>query len=311
MKRIIPCVVITLFMMIAGSFLPLLGLFGLMLCPLPLGVLGCVEGRKSMSIAELLIEATLFLVVSPSLAAYFLLGCAPVSASLFAVSQAGFRDAKKLSAGESLILCAGASIIFKTILIGAFWFFTGRNIFLPDVSQMDGAMTQLYGDQPELKAALIQVIRILPHMLPSLLVVYAGIEAYLNYSLCFGIVRKIFPDCKYFPPELPKFSMWKFPVSVFFVSLGGFLLGLLFDVDSWFEGAMFIMNLQIAANVLMFVQGLSVVSWILDGFKLRKGIKILIFLVLSVPFFWPWLIVIGMCEMTLNLRDRIKFKGEK
>ena len=298
-------------MMIAGSFLPLFGFFGLMLCPLPLGVLGCLEGRKVSSIAELMIEATLFLVVSPTMAAYFLLGCAPVSATLYALSQESFRNAKKLSAGESLFICAGASVIFKTILIGAFWFFTGRNIFLPDTSQMANVMTQMYEDQPELQAALLQAMRILPHMLPSLLVVYAGVESYLNYSLCFGIVRKFFPDCKNFPPELPKFSLWKFPASVFFVSLGGFLLGLLVDIESWFEGAMFIMNLQIVANVLMFVQGLSVASWIMDGFKLRKGIKILIFCVMSVPFFWPWLIVIGMCEMTLNVRERIKFKGEK
>ncbi|MBQ3457048.1 MAG: hypothetical protein IJG36_11460 [Synergistaceae bacterium] len=47
MKRIIPCVIITLSMIIAGSFLPLFGFLGLMLCPLPLGVLGCVEGRKA------------------------------------------------------------------------------------------------------------------------------------------------------------------------------------------------------------------------------------------------------------------------
>ena len=310
MKRIIPCVIITLSMIIAGSFLPLFGFLGLMLCPLPLGVLGCVEGRKSMSAAELMIEATLFLAVSPSMAAYFLLGCAPVSAIIFAVSQEGFKNAKKLTGGENLIICTGASVIFKTILIGAFWFFTGKNIMFPDAAQMSEVMSQLYGEQPELQATLRQVLAIFPHMLPSLLVIYSITECYLNYSLCHSIIRKVFPASKNFPPELPAFKMWKFPASLFFASLGGFLLGLLVDIETWFEGAMFIMNLQIVANVLMFVQGLSVAFWIMDGFRLRKGAKILICCVLSVPFFWPWLIIVGMCEMTLNLRERIKFKGE-
>lgn len=310
MKRIIPCVVITLFMMLAGSFLPLFGFFGLMLCPLPLGVLGCIEGRKSMSVAELMIEATLFLAVSPTLAAYFLLGCAPVSASLFALSQESFRDAKKLSGGESVIICAGASVVFKTILIAAFWFFTGKNIMFPDAAQMGEALTQMYGEQPELKATLRQIMTIFPHMLPSMLVLYAVIESYLNYSLCFNVIRKFFPDTKNYPPELPAFKLWKFPASLFFASLGGFLLGLFVDIDTWFEGAMFILNLQIVANVLMFIQGFSVAVWIMDGFKLRKSAKILLCCVLSVPFFWPWLIVVGMCEMTISLRERIKFKGD-
>ena len=297
-------------MMVAGSFLPLFGFLGLMLCPLPLSVLGCVEGRKAMSAAELMIEATLFLAVSPSLAAYYLLGCAPVSASLFALSQESFRDTKKLSSGESLIICAGASVVFKTILIAAFWFFTGRNIMFPDAAQMGEALSQMYSEQPELKATLRQIMTIFPHMLPSMLVLYAVIESYLNYSLCFTVIRKIFPDCKNFPPELPAFKLWKFPASLFFASLGGFVLSLFVDIDTWFEGAMFILNLQIVANVLMFVQGFSVAVWIMDGFRLKKGVKLLICGVLSVPFFWPWLIVVGMCEMTISLRERIKFKGE-
>ena len=310
MKRIIPCVIITLSMMLAGSFLPLFGFLGLMLCPLPLGVLGCLEGRKSMSIAELLIEATLLLAVSPSLAAYFLIGCAPLSASLFAVSQEGFRETRKLTGSESLILCTGASIVFKIILIGAFWFFTGRNIMFPDAAQMSDVMSQMYGDQPELKAALQQVITIFPRLLPSLLVIYVSAECYMNYSLCCSVIHKFFPDSKNFPPELPVFSMWKFPASIFFVSLGGFVLGWFVDAETWFEGTMFVMNLQIVANVLMFIQGLSVAFWIMDGFRLRKATKLMICCALSFPFFWPWLIVIGMCEMTLVLRERIKFKGE-
>ena len=310
MKRIIPCVIITVLFMLAGSFLPLTGFLGLMLCPLPLTVLGCLEGRRSMSAAELMIEATLFLVISPKLAAYFLVGCAPVSAVIFGLSQESFRNVKKLTGGESFLICAGASVIFKTLLIGLFWFFTGKNIMFPDASQVSMALSEVYAGKPELQTALNQVIAIFPYMLPSMLVIYAGIEAFLNYSLCNSFIRKFFPNSKHYPPELPAFKLWKFPISLLFVSVGGFLLGWVVDIDTWFEGAMFILNLQIVANVLMFVQGFSVAVWIMDGFRLKKGVKLLICGVLSVPFFWPWLIVVGMCEMTISLRERIKFKGE-
>ncbi|MBQ6919209.1 MAG: DUF2232 domain-containing protein [Synergistaceae bacterium] len=311
MKRVIPCVVITLAMIFAGSFLPVFGFLGLVLSPLPLSVLGCVESRKNTSAAELMIEATLFLAYSPSMAAYFLLGCAPLSAMIFMLSQENFREVRKLTGGEGVVLCIGTSVFFKTILLGAFWFFTGRNIFLPNVRSIEPIISELYGSQPELAEALRRVLSVLPHLLPSMLLIYAGIEAFLNYALCRSITRKYFPKSKNFPPELPEFKSWKFPVSLFIVSLAGLVMGWFTDIDTWFTGAVFVMNLQIVINAVMFVQGLSLALWIIDGFKLKRGVKILICLILSVPFFWPWLIVIGMCEMAINVRDRIKFKGSQ
>lgn len=307
MKRVIPCVFITLSLMLAGSFLPLFGLIGLILSPLPLSVLGCIEGRKSMSVAELLIEATLFLVISPTLAVYYLLGCAPVAAVIFMLSQESFRNVKKLTGGESYIICVGASLLFKTLLIWAFWFFTGKNILFPDSAQLSDIMSRLYGNDPELMSALRQVIAIFPRLLPSLLVIFAGIESYLNYSLCYSVMRKFFPDSKIYPPELPPFTLWKFPASIFFVSLGAFILGWLIDSETDLTVMLFIMNLQIAANVIMFVEGLSLAFWLMEGFRLKKGIKTALGIMLFIPFFWPWLIVIGMCDMSLNMRERIKF----
>ena len=311
MKRIIPCVVITLSLMLAGSFLPLFGFMGLMLCPLPLSILGCLEGRKSMSVAELMIEATLFLVVSPSLAVYFLVGCAPVSAVVFMLSQESFRDVKKLTGGESYIICAGTSILFKTLLLWAFWFFTGKNILFPDTAHVAEVMSQVYGDSPELMASLRQVLAVFPHILPSMLVIYAGIESCLNYSLCHRIIRKVSPQSKTYPPELPPFTMWKFPVSILIVSASAFVLGWFLDTGEDFEVAMFVMNLQIAANVIMFVEGLSLAFWIMEGFRLRRGVKIALGVIMFVPFFWPWLIVMGMCDMALDMRGRIKFKDKE
>lgn len=297
--------------MSAGSFLPLTGFFGMMLCPLPLCIIGCVEGRKVMSVAELMIEATLFFIISPSTAVYFMIGCAPVSAMMYMLSREDIRNTKNFTGGESLLLCAGVSVIFKTILLGAFWFFTGKNILFPDTAQMAAVMTEMYGDQPELQAALGQVLRILPHMLPSMLMIYAGIEALLNYSVCRAVMKRFFADCKNVLPELPAFSMWKFPVSILIVSIGGIILGWFIDAEEWQEGVMFLFNLQLVANILMFIQGLSLAFRIMEGFKLRRGVKALICFVLMIPFFWAWLIVMGMCEMSFNVRDRIKFKEKK
>ena len=307
MKRIIPCVFITLAMILAGSFLPVFGFVGLMLCPLPLIILGNLEGHKRMSIAELLIEATLFLVFSPTMAVYFLVGCAPLSMMIHTLSREYIKRVKNYSGAESLLIATGASIAFKLVLILLYWFFTKRNILLPDMSQVEPVMRQLYGNQPELMATMMRAVRVIPYLMPSILVLFCTAEAYMNYSLCSKLMKRIAPKSENFPLELPEFKLWRFPVSLMVVSFLSLLAGYFLDTDAWFEGSVFVMNLQIVVNAFMFIEGLAVIFWIMDGFRMRRGGKIAVCVVLGFPFFWPWLIVIGMCDIVLNLRERIKF----
>ena len=309
MKKITSCVLITLLMMLAGFFLPVLGFAGLLLSPLPLAVFGCLEGRRRMGIAELMIELMLFIIISPSMAVYYLIGCAPVAAMVYFVSRPDVREVKKFSAAESFLICAGTSVICKTILLAVFYFFTGQNILFPDAAQMSAIMQELYGDQPDLLQAASQVIAVLPYLTPALLTVYASIEALLVYVLCGRLVKKFAADSKSFPPSLPEFKTWRFPYSLLIVGVLSFIVSYFVKSDEWFDGAVFILNIEIAVNVFAFVQGLSVSFWIMDGFKLKRVFKIFIFFILMIPFFWAWLIVIGMSDMILNLRERIKFKS--
>lgn len=260
-----------------------------------------------MSIAELLVEATLFFLISPTMAAYFLVACAPLSAMIFTVSREDFKSAKNYTGAESLLVCIGASIGFKLVLIVLYWLFTGKNIMLPDMSQMEAVISQLYGSQPEIMSSMSRILSIIPYLMPTMLILYCTTEAFMNYSLCNKLMRKLFPDIKSYPPELPEFRMWRFPASLMiaaFVSLGA---GYFIDYDEWRNVSLFIMNLQIILNALMFIEGLSVVFWIMDGWKLRRGVKVFVCILMTIPFFWAWLIVIGMCDIVLNLRERIKF----
>lgn len=309
MKRIIPCVVITLALMLAGNFLPITGFIGLVLCPLPLSILGCIEGHKVMSIAELLVEATLFVIVSPMTAVYFLVGCAPVSAFVFMLSREEFKEAKKYSGSESLLICTGASIVSKLILLLVFWFTTGRNILFPNVAQMQEIFAELYGEQPALQETLNQVLAIFPQLMPSMLVIYSGLEVFLNYSLCGSFVKRFFPSTKAFPPELPEFKMWRFPVSLIFVLVGSSLINYFIEGRDWLSISAFTMNLQIIIDALMFINGLAFTFWLMAGFKLRRTSKLLTCLILSIPFFWPLLMITGMSDIVLNLRERIKFSS--
>ena len=88
-----------------------------------------------------------------------------------------------------------------------------------------------------------------------------------------------------------------------------FIASYFIKTDVWFYGAVYLMNLQLVINVFMFVQGVAIAFWIMDGFKLKIFAKILICALMMLPFFWAWLIIMGMSDMALNLRERIKFKS--
>ena len=309
MKRIIPCVVITLLLILAGFFVPGIGFIGLMLCPLPLAVLGCLEDPRKMSLAELSIEATLFIAVSPTMAVYFLIGCAPIAGVIFLLSRHEFKEVKKFSGPESLLVCVAAAIGFKLLLVVVYWLFTEQNIMFPNVEQLAVSLYDLYDNQPELQGTIKQILAIYPYLLPTMLVTYGIIEGFLNYTLCTRVLKKYFPTSKNFPPALPEFKLWRFPLSLLYASLFALITSFFVNIDNWFWGSIFLVNLQIVVSLLMFIQGLSLAFWIMDGFKLRRGAKIVVCIVLTFPFFWPWLIVIGMSELALNLRERIKFKS--
>ncbi|MBQ7152020.1 MAG: DUF2232 domain-containing protein [Synergistaceae bacterium] len=309
MKKIIPCVIITLALILAGFFLPGLGFLGIILCPLPLAVLGCLEGRRVMSIAEITIEVLLFISLSPSMAIYFLLGCAPLSAIIFSCSRIEFKEAKKLTGADSLLISTGTDIIFKLILLVGFYAFTGRNILFPSNVEIAMSLIKIYGDNPEIHKAIIRIAAIYPYLLPMMLFIYASFESFFNYVLCGRLVKKFSKDAKNFPPALPEFKFWRFPPSLLFISILSFVAGYLIKSESWFAGSMFILNLQLVINIFFFIEGLALTFWIMDGFKLKRGARIFICLILAIPFFWAWLVIIGMCDQALNLRTRIKFKS--
>ena len=260
-----------------------------------------------MSIAELLIEATLFFLISPSMALYFLIGCAPLSGMIFLLSRNEFKTVKKYTGAESLLIVSAVSITVKIIMLVVFWLFTGKNILLPDSTQLQEVLAALYGSQPELQAVLAQMLGIFPYMMPAMIVIYCAVEAFMNYSLCHRFIRKLFPKCENYPPEISAFTLWRFPVSLMLVSVVSLIMSYFIKTEEYFAVSMFVMNLQIIVNIFMFIEGASLALWIMSGFKLRRGIKIVICVIMSIPFFWPWLIVMGMCDMVLNMRERIKF----
>lgn len=283
----------------SGTFLPILGFWGLLMTPLPLALLGMRQGPRRQTVGTALAAGAVLLLFDPLSAFYFLVSQGPLS---FALSLAPRRGR---SGGESLLLCSMVSIASKLVLLGVFLALTGRNPLMPDPEQLRQIFSHLYdevaleGDQLQaLREAVEGMMALFPYMMPSLLLLSSALDAFLNYRLGEFFQRGRASA----PPALPPFPEWRFSRTLLPAMFLAFFMEL--AITDWTAGAMFAMNLKLVLNVFFFVQGLSLLWWWL----LRRRVGLLgrfaVLVLLVVPFVWLWLVFLGMGDMIFDLRRR-------
>ena len=241
----------------------------------------------------------MLLFLEPFSVLYFLIGLGPLSYAL------SLSPRTRGSGAETLLLCAGVSILSKLVLLGVFLALTGINPLMPDPEQIRILLTRLYAELPlegeqawALREAVDEMAALFPYMLPSLIVISSALDAFLNYRLGMFLQRGRTPA----PPPLPPFSEWRFSRTLLPAMLLAFLMGLF--ASEWMSGMMFAMNLKMVLNVFFFFQGLSLLWWWLK--RRRVGIlwRCLILAVLAFPLLWIWVVFVGLGDMIFDLRRR-------
>lgn len=301
--------VLTSLLVGVGLVFPLLSFWGLLICPLPLALLGCREGIRWLGLGALLAEG-LLMFVSPSLSLYFLLGCLPLVLVLFLLAEK--RETLRWTGGESLFAAFIVVVLAKLAVLAAFWALTGQNILVPDIQQVElmfRGVSTLPPDQAlTLQKTLSELAVLLPYMTPSLILLWSGLEAAVNYLSCERILRRHGVERR--PPALPPFVEWRLPPSLLPAMALSIILGFFLEADKWLSAAMFVVNLRLVLNVLFFTQGLSLVLWWMGHRNFRPFVRFLFLLLALLPLTWIWLIVLGMGDMALNLRARVKGRGK-
>ena len=177
---------LTALLILCGTFFffPVLGFVCMAAAATPLALLGCTSGANILSISIVLLELFLFLVFSPLMALYAVLGCVPLALAIYTIFLK-YKFNNKISGGAALLICASVSIIAKLLLLVIFKFLTGRNILIPDAAQLELIVNTFAGtSSAQVKAMLLQSLAIMPYILPSLLIIYSSSEGAFNYILC-------------------------------------------------------------------------------------------------------------------------------
>lgn len=297
MLRLIIYGCLTAALVSCGNFFPAFGFIGMLLSPLPLAVLGCNYGRKKAAISELIAEAILLFLVSPYMALYFFLGYAPIAGTICALKD--LQKKFSLSTSENFLICFTVSVISKLVLMVVFWLLTGHNTMFPDTPQLEIILNQIYKEQPALLEALQMTLYLFPYMIPLFVILYSGIETFLNYRLCVYFTKK-----KNFFPKIPLFIHWRFPNSVLFALLFALIMGLFTNLKTSEDAAMFAFNLQLLVNIILFIQGLSFLLWLTVKYKFKPITRFFSCLILAFPMTWLIIIAVGMGDMMMNFRQK-------
>lgn len=292
---------LTILLLKVKDYVPAVTFWGLFFSPLPLALLGCREGRRSLGLGVLLTGGLTALLLSIPSALYFVTASAPLSAALAASSR------KSWSGGEALLACTFVSVTEKLFFFFLLWALTGRNFLAPDAGQVEEMMGRLYAgfssgfrETISTQENMRQAAALLPYMTPSMLLLYAGLDALCNYKLC-GYFQR---GQAHRPPALPAFTEWRFPKSLLSAFFLAFVINLLWGLDDWRAGALFAANLELVLNVLFFVEGLSLAFWWIGRRGVGPVLRTLAAVLFLIPLAWPWQVLMGIGDIVFDFRSR-------
>ncbi|MDI9370201.1 MAG: DUF2232 domain-containing protein [Synergistaceae bacterium] len=299
---------VVLFM--AAHFLPIIGAAFSLLAPAPLVVLGLRHDMK---------KATLGLAVATLLAAAFL---GPVSSLFFLLGFGvlgvglGFL-ARKFDRGvEVLMYGILVSLGSKLLLMVVAGKLTGINPFQLDGAEMQEMVDKIFlfyettGMSREsltaVKEQFTETIRLLPVIFPAILSMAAALDCYLSYVISSFVLKRAGGNPL---PELPSFTEWRFPKSVFSAFVVSILLTMLGSMGKdWGFALKAGVNLRLLVNFLFLFQGLSLI-WFFLKRKTSGGFgrflrTIVIILTVMIPILSNIAVILGIGDMWLDLRSR-------
>lgn len=144
------------------------------------------------------------------------------------------------------------------------------------------------------------------YIFPAIMIISAMTMTGLHYLVSRPILTRLGHPIE----KLPPFREWRLPKSLLFyylISLTIILLGMMEEGSTLF---LIIVNLQPILEILLYIQGLSVVAY----FSYMKGTgKALTIIVVLATFFLPILVmvvrILGIFELGFGLKQRIKPRG--
>jgi len=299
---------LSVFLFISGIYMPIIGLAVALMAPVPISLIGVRQGTYKAFLAVAFVAAMLFLPFGAAGAASFIFG-AGFLGFVFALAVR-----KTNSAGEAIFGLIAAALISKLMFMGFTMYTDGINPFTLNENAVSSIMKSINASAAS-EDIFQKIAQQLSLMTPSFLIMASGLDALVTYFLVSKIesrrqkINAASSGAAAIEPihPLPPFGQWSFPRSLLAAFFTAFFITL-FDAS----GSSRILlsaevNLKVLTSVMFFIQGLGFVwCWMLHRNFSHWARLAILFILLFIPVFSMGLIIIGIIDITVNLREKIR-----
>ena len=295
---------------VISAYLPLIGPFVNLLWPVPIILLGVRHGYKWSIMATVVAGVIIAMLLHPLQAVSVVVGFGLIGIVL------GYAFRMEFSPAKTIVWGSVASLLSKIALLAIGAAIMGVNPFTMQGEVMAQAVQQAvevyrnFGmaeqDLAKMTESMQAMIELMKIILPAGFIMASVADTFLNFLIAKKVLKKLGHNI----PDFPPFKQWTLPsyvVYFFALSLVMIYWGRSRDITLLYNVGM---NVQMVANMLLFVEGLALFYFIVDKYNLSRMVKgIILFLILTNGMFSQMIIFVGAAETIVDYR-RLKTKGK-
>ncbi|MBQ4403593.1 MAG: YybS family protein [Selenomonadaceae bacterium] len=299
-------VAITVIMGLVTVYVPILGMFLEFFCAVPLALLTARQGAGKGLTALVVAFILLAILISPLLAARIVLSFGICGVALGWCVKKNFGAVRIFL--TTLIVASAAQVLSLWLLL----VIMDVNFIETQVEMVRESFNESFAmyegmgvDKVRINEAKSQVepaLQTLTFLMPTLLM----LSALINSVAVWFTSKWIFPKLQMKLPTMPPFAEWKFPALFFYTGIiGG--LGIYWGLTrGWTEIYEISLNLTIVSMIIGLLQGLALLSFIFDRYKISKIMRRIFYVILVLNMFLLQLVAItGLVDMLFDYRKRL------
>lgn len=299
-------VAITVIMGLVTVYVPIFGMLVEFFCAVPLAILTARQGAGKGLTALVVTFILLSILISPLLSTRIALSFGICGVTLGWCVRKNFGAARIFL--TTLIVASAAQVLTFMLLI----FVMDVNLIETQIELLRESFNESFDmyesmgvEQARINEAKSQVepaLQTLAFLMPTLMM----LTALINSIAVWLTAHWIFPKLQMKIPKLPPFAEWQFPALFCYTAIiGG--LGMYWGFTrGWTQIYEISLNLLIVSAIIGLVQGFSLLSAILDRYKISKIMRRILYVILLLNMFLLQLVAVtGLVDMIFDYRKRL------
>lgn len=296
---------LTVILALAAVYLPVIGMVAALVWALPIIVLVVRHGLRWGIMAVLVSGIIMALLIEPLLSLRMVISFAPTGLMLGVAFRRQWSGSKTF--GSALLV----SVVAKLLSLGILFLITSVNPLTLELNALQSSVNQsltVYeqmGMDPaaldKSRAEITHSLEFLSLLMPLIVAAMGLMDTAVGYLIGCRVLHRL----GYQVPHLPPFSEWHLP-QVFLYIFGFALVGLYWggtrELQWLYQTAM---NLNMVAMFAGIVQGLSLMSYVLLRYRVRRPLRLMLYiLVLMGGPLSQVLAFTGLFDMVFDYRRR-------